>query len=151
MLSFAVLWIWKLEKLLVFLFWCNLGLDFWCCCDIRMLCVFCSVYSVYCLCVNVCCTVATGISVQLSTTLTDGFPCLFISCSANNRTLLAKTGHGPHFPNFFYCSVCSVLYSVYFLCTCVLYCCHRDIGALFDYPNWGFPCFFLSCKANDRA
>jgi hypothetical protein len=23
-------------------------------------------------------------------------------------------------------------------------CCHRDIGALFDYPNWGFSVFFFS-------
>ena len=30
------------------------------------------------------------------TTLTEGFPCFFLSCKANARVYLAKTGHGPH-------------------------------------------------------
>jgi hypothetical protein len=29
-------------------------------------------------------------------TLTDGFPCFFLSCRANARVKLAKTRHGPH-------------------------------------------------------
>ena len=29
-------------------------------------------------------------------TLTEGFPCFFLSCTANARVKLAKTGHGPH-------------------------------------------------------
>jgi hypothetical protein len=28
--------------------------------------------------------------------LTEGFPCFFLSCKANARVYLAKTGHGPH-------------------------------------------------------
>jgi hypothetical protein len=32
--------------------------------------------------------------------------------------------------------------SVYCLCECVLDNCHQDIGALFDYPNWGFSVLF---------
>jgi hypothetical protein len=28
-------------------------------------------------------------------TLTDGFPFFFLSCKANARVYLAKTGHGP--------------------------------------------------------
>ena len=28
--------------------------------------------------------------------LTGGFPCFFLSCKANARVKLAKTGHGPH-------------------------------------------------------
>jgi hypothetical protein len=28
--------------------------------------------------------------------LTEGFPCFFLSCKANARVKLAKTGHGPH-------------------------------------------------------
>jgi hypothetical protein len=42
-----------------------------------------------------------------------------------------------------FCVFCStVLFCVLFVCKCVLYCCHRDIGALFDYPNWGFSVLF---------
>jgi hypothetical protein len=29
----------------------------------------------------------------------------------------------------------TVLFCVLFVCECVLDYCHRDIGALFDYPN----------------
>ena len=31
-----------------------------------------------------------------SATLTEVFPCFFLSCKANARVYLAKTGHGPH-------------------------------------------------------
>jgi magnesium-transporting ATPase (P-type) len=31
-----------------------------------------------------------------SGTLTEVFPCFFLSCKANARVYLAKTGHGPH-------------------------------------------------------
>jgi len=31
-----------------------------------------------------------------SATLTEGFPCFFLSCKANARVQLALTGHGPH-------------------------------------------------------
>jgi hypothetical protein len=58
-----------------------------------------------------------------SATLTEGFPCFFLSCRANTRVWLAKTGHGPH------CSCCVVLciawlvsFYVLFVCKCVLYC-----------------------------
>ena len=30
------------------------------------------------------------------TTLTEGFPCFFLSCKANARVKTAKTGHGLH-------------------------------------------------------
>jgi hypothetical protein len=29
-------------------------------------------------------------------TLTEGFPCFFLSCKVNARVYLAKTWHGPH-------------------------------------------------------
>jgi hypothetical protein len=42
-----------------------------------------------------------------------------------------------------FCVFCLiVLFCVLFVCKCVLDCCHRDIGALFDYRNWGFPVLF---------
>jgi len=60
-------------------------------------------------------------------TLTEGFPCFFLSCKANARVNLAKTGHGPHSPKLLCCSVyclfCVVL--CIFVCKCVLYYCHR--------------------------
>ena len=50
-------------------------------------------------------------------TLTEVFPCFFLSCKANARVHLAKTGHGPHSPKLLccsmYCLFCVVLCSVY--------------------------------------
>jgi hypothetical protein len=40
---------------------------------------------VYCLCVNVYWTNATGISGHFSTTLTEVYPCFFLSCKENFR------------------------------------------------------------------
>jgi len=74
-------------------------------------------------------------------TLTESFPCFFLSCKANARVKPAKTGHGPHSSKFLCCSIhflccsmyfCVVLrivgfvsFSVLFVCVCVLYDCHR--------------------------
>ena len=77
-----------------------------------------------------------------STTLTEVFQCFFLSCKANARVKLAKTGHGPHSSklvvicvvlSFLCCSVVIVLYcylccSMY--CLCVLYHCHRVLTQL---------------------
>jgi hypothetical protein len=67
------------------------------------------------------------------TTLTEVFPCFFLSCKAHARVKPAKTGHGPHFSEFLCCSiyfcvfciVCFVTYSVLLVCVCVLNYCHR--------------------------
>ena len=49
-------------------------------------------------------------------TLTEVFPCFFLSCKANARVNLAKTGHGPHSPKLLccsmYCLFCAVLCTV---------------------------------------
>jgi hypothetical protein len=45
--------------------------------------------------------------------------CFSLSCKANARVSLAKTGHGPHIPNF-----CIVIYFP-FSAFCVLFVCHR--------------------------
>jgi hypothetical protein len=61
-------------------------------------------------------------------TLTEVFPCFFLSCKANARLKLAKTGYGPHYSTLVVICVVVllfVLFSVLFLCICVLYCCHR--------------------------
>ena len=70
------------------------------------------------------------------------FPCFLLSCKANARVKLPKTGHGPHSSklvvncvvlSFLCCSVVIVLYcylccSAY--CLCVLYHCHRVLTQL---------------------
>ena len=60
--------------------------------------------------------------------LTAGFPCFFLSCKANARVKLAKTGHGMHSSTLVVICVVRllfVLFCVLFVCKCVLYYCHR--------------------------
>jgi hypothetical protein len=52
---------------------------------------------------------------EVSLTLTDVFPCFFLSCKANARVKLAYTGHGPHSSTLVV--ICVVL--------CVNVYCHR--------------------------
>jgi len=55
--------------------------------------------------------------------LIEGFPCFFLSCRANARVKLAKTGHGPHSSTLFVICVVRllfVLFCVFFVCKCVL-------------------------------
>jgi len=49
-------------------------------------------------------------------TLAEVFPCFFLSCKANARVQLAKTGHGPH------SSKIVVLFYVLFVLCHSLYC-----------------------------
>jgi hypothetical protein len=55
-------------------------------------------------------------------TLTEVFPCSFLSCKANARIKLAKTGHGPHSSTLFVICVVRLfaLFCVLFVCKCVL-------------------------------
>jgi hypothetical protein len=43
-------------------------------------------------------------------TLTEVFPCFLLSCNANARVKLAKTGHGPHSTTLIV--ICVVLFIV---------------------------------------
>ena len=55
--------------------------------------------------------------------LTEVFPCFFLSCKANARVNLAKTGHGPHSSTLVFICVVPllfVLFYVLFVCKCVL-------------------------------
>jgi len=60
-------------------------------------------------------------------TLTEVFPCFFLSCKANARVKLAKTGHGSHSSTLFVICVVRLLfvlfYFMYYLCVNVY--CHR--------------------------
>jgi hypothetical protein len=54
-------------------------------------------------------------------TITEIFPCFFLSCKANGRVKLAKTGHGPHSSTLVViCAVrlLFVLFYVLFVCKC---------------------------------
>jgi hypothetical protein len=60
---------------------------------------------------------------EVSLTLTEVFPCFFLSCKENSRVKLAKTGHGPHSSTLVYICVVRllfVLFYVLFVCKCVL-------------------------------
>ena len=46
-------------------------------------------------------------------TLTEVFPCFFLSCKANARVNLAKTGHGTHSPKLLCRSVYCLCVNVY--------------------------------------
>jgi magnesium-transporting ATPase (P-type) len=87
---------------------------------------------------NICNTYCVSTAIA---TLTEVFPCFFLSCKANARVKPAKKGHGPHSSKFLcwsiyflccsmyfcvvLCIVCFVSFSVLFVCICVLYYCHR--------------------------
>jgi magnesium-transporting ATPase (P-type) len=61
---------------------------------------------------------------EIFLTLAEVFPCFFLSCKANARVKLAKTGHGPH-SSTLVVRLLFVLFCVVFVCICVLYYCHR--------------------------
>ena len=77
-----------------------------------------------------------------SATLTEVFPCFFLSCKANARVKLANMGHGPKSSKLvvlcvvlllfvlFYVLFLFVLFYVLFVCKCVLYYCHRVLTQL---------------------
>jgi hypothetical protein len=68
-----------------------------------------------------------------STTLNEVFLCFFLSCKANAKVKLAKSGHGPHssklfvlFSNFVLCSNFVLFYVLFVLCRSV-YCLCVDL------------------------
>jgi len=48
--------------------------------------------------------------------LIEGFPCFFLSCKANSRVNLAKTGHGPPPPKLLCCS----MYCLFCVVLCIV-------------------------------
>jgi len=56
-------------------------------------------------------------------TLTEVFPCFLLSCKANARVKLAKTGHSPHYSTLVVICVVRLLFLLFyvlFVCKCVL-------------------------------
>jgi len=79
-----------------------------------------------------------------SAALTEVYLCIFLSCKANARVKLAKTGHGPHSSKFLRCSVyCLFLcHSMYCLCVNVYYC-HR-VATQLQLTNISYQFFVIS-------
>jgi hypothetical protein len=75
--------------------------------------------STVCLCIYCMFMYLHRTSWHSSATLTEVFPCFFLSCKANAGVKPAKMGHGPH------CSkiCCVVLCIVCFVSFCVLFVC----------------------------
>ena len=58
-------------------------------------------------------------------TPTEVFPCFFLSCKANARVKLAKTGQGPHSSTLVVIYLVRLFVLFYVLCVCVNVYCHR--------------------------
>ena len=92
-------------------------------------CVCVCVVVVVCVCVwfffLVICILYSEVFLNLTEiflTLTEVFPYFFLSCKANARVKLAKTGHGPHSSKLDVICVVLLLF-VLFRCLCVnVYC-----------------------------
>ena len=74
-----------------------------------------------------------------SATLTEVFPCLFLSCKANARVKPAKMGHGQHSSKIFVLFL--LCRSVYCLCVCVNVYCTTATGWL---PNCSQQIYLIS-------
>jgi hypothetical protein len=72
--------------------------------------LLCQCIPIVCLCIFI---VPAG---NLRLTLTEVFPCFFLSCKANARVKPAKMGHGQH------CSKMFVLFCVLFVLCRSVYC-----------------------------
>ena len=82
-----------------------------------------TMYSYRCLCIH------TVVYVFLdAATLTEFFPCFFLSCKAKCQGITSQDGARPAlFQNYcvVLCIVCFVSFCVLLVCKCVLYYCHR--------------------------
>ena len=77
-----------------------------------------------------------------SATLTEGFPCFFLSCKANARVKPAKMGHGPH--SSIFVSFCEL-----FVCKCGLYYCHR-VATQLQLTNLPYIIYYIANTERDR-
>ena len=77
--------------------------------------------------------------------MTEGFPCFFLSCTANARVKLAKTGHGQHSSTL--ACICVVrllfvLFCVLFVCKCVLSPCDNPTAVnkyiIYHKSSWEY-------------
>jgi len=79
-----------------------------------------AMYSYFYLCiliVSLCYSCLCVVYVFLdAATLTEVFPCFFLSCKANARVNLAKTGQGPHSSKLLCCS----MYCLFCVVLCIV-------------------------------
>jgi magnesium-transporting ATPase (P-type) len=96
---------------------------------------------------QICRKFSTHFGCHSSATLTEGFPCFFLSCKANAKVKPAKMGHGPHSSKIFvlfYVFFGVVSFCVLFLCKRVLYYCHW-VASQLQLTNMSyFPRSFLT-------
>jgi hypothetical protein len=78
------------------------------------LCILIVMYALFCI---VCFRHANWHS---SATLTEDFPCFFLSCKANARVYLAKMGHGLHSSKLVNCVVLCIVF-VDFVVLCIVF------------------------------
>jgi hypothetical protein len=86
--------------------------------------------------------------IEVFLTLTEVIPRFYLSCKANARVKLAKTGHGLLSSKLVVICVVLllfVLFYVLFVCKCVLYYCHRVTTQL-QLTNISFA-FIQNCYA----
>ena len=88
-------------------------------------------------------------------TLNEDFPCFFLSCRANARVKLAKTGHGPHSSTLAVICVVRLLLMFYvlFVCKCVLPPGDRPIAVdkyIIDFLNKTLYAFLCSPYMSDH-
>jgi hypothetical protein len=63
----------------------------------------------------------TRLILEVFLTLTEVFPCVFLSCKVNDRVNLSKTGHGPQSSTLVViCGFQLFVFCVLFVCKCVL-------------------------------
>ena len=67
------------------------------------------------------------------TTLTEVFPCFFLSCKANARVKPAKTWHGPQSSKLLCCSMYFLCCSMYFCVVLCIVCFCRSLYCLCVY------------------
>jgi hypothetical protein len=70
-----------------------------------------SMYSYRCICILIVVYVFLD-----AATLTEVFPCFFLSCKANARVKLTKKGHGPHSSKLLCCS----MYCLFCIVLCIV-------------------------------
>ena len=96
---------------------------------------------------------------EVSLTLTEVFPYFFLSCKANARVKLVKTGHGPHCPTLVVICVVRLLFVLFgcYLC-CSVYClcvnvyCHRVTTQLqLINISYQYQCFDTSSPSSGRT
>ena len=110
------------------------------------LCLIVCLYIIVCLCSFCMFMYLHRASWHSSATMTEVFPCFFLSCKANARVKPAKVGHGPHSSIFMLFSVLFVLCRFVY-CLCVNVYCTTATGWL---PNCSSQIYHINIQLKGR-